>query len=137
MGRVFSIDYGQKRVGLAVSDPMKMIANKLGTVNNGDLFNYIESYFAKEKIDTIVIGYPVNLKNEPMAVIGLINPFITKLHNKYPDIQIVQADERFTSKIAFQTMIDAGLKKKQRQDKGMIDAVSAVIILQTYLESIR
>jgi putative Holliday junction resolvase len=137
MGRILAIDYGRKRTGLAVSDPLKMIANKLGTVRTHELFPFFDGYFSKETIDTVVVGYPVTLKNEPAEILNDINPFLKQFEKKYPTIKLELADERFTSKMAFQTMIDAGLKKKQRRDKELIDAVSAVILLQTYLETLR
>ncbi len=137
MGRVLAIDYGRKRVGLAVSDPLKMIANRLETVRTHELFDFLDRYFAREKVEVVVVGYPVTLKNEPAVILNEINPFLKKFSTKYPEIKLELADERFTSKLAFQTMIDAGLKKKQRQEKELIDGVSATIILQSYLETIR
>jgi len=137
MGRVLAIDYGRKRVGLAVSDSLKMIANRLETVRTHELFDFLDRYFAREVVEIVVVGYPVTLKNEPAVLINEINPFLKKFRAKFPDIKLELADERFTSKLAFQTMIDAGLKKKQRQEKELIDGVSATIILQSYLETIR
>jgi putative holliday junction resolvase len=137
MGRILAIDYGRKRVGLAVTDPLQMIANKLTTISSHDIFDFLSDYFLKEKVDCVVVGYPVTLQNEPSESIRYINPFLKQFEKKFPNIKLVQVDERFTSKIAFQTMIDAGLKKKQRQDKELIDAVSATIILQYYLEQKR
>jgi putative holliday junction resolvase len=137
MGRVVAIDYGRKRVGLAVSDPLKMIANRLETVRTFELFDFLDKYFTREVVDVVVVGYPVTLKNEPATILNEINPFLKKFAAKYPEIKLELADERFTSKLAFQTMIDAGLKKKQRQEKELIDGVSATIILQSYLETIR
>jgi putative holliday junction resolvase len=137
MGRILAIDYGSKRVGLAVSDPLKMIANRLETVRAHDLFDFLQAYFTKEKVERVVVGYPVTLQNEPAAVLAQVNAFLSRFQKLYPDIPFELVDERFTSKLAFQAMIDGGLKKKQRQDKGMIDGVSAVIILQSYLEKIR
>jgi putative Holliday junction resolvase len=137
MGRILAIDYGRKRVGLAVTDPLQMIANKLTTVRSHDIFDFLTDYFIKEKIDCVVVGYPKTLMNEPSESIRYINPFLKQFEKKFPDVKLELVDERFTSKIAFQTMIDAGLKKKQRQDKELIDAVSATIILQFYLEQKR
>ena len=137
MGRILAIDYGRKRVGLAVTDSMQIIANKLTTVRAHDIFDFLTDYFLNEKVDLVVVGYPKTLSNEPSESIRYINPFLKQFEKKYPDMKLELADERFTSKLAFQTMIDAGLKKKDRQNKGLIDAVSATIILQSYLEQRR
>ncbi len=134
MGRVMAIDYGQKRVGLAITDPMKIIANGLTTVHSKDIFEYLTDYIAKEKVELFLVGYPLTLQNEPAQAVAFINPFIKKLAKTFPDIPIKQVDERFTSKMAFQAMIDGGLKKKQRQNKALIDTVSATIMLQSYLD---
>lgn len=134
MGRILAIDYGQKRVGLAVSDPLKIIANKLTTVRAHDLFDFLTDYFTKENVECVVVGYPRTLNNEASESIRYINPFLKQFQKKFPTIKLELVDERFTSKIAFQTMIDAGLKKKDRQNKELVDAVSATIILQTYME---
>ncbi|WP_423127797.1 Holliday junction resolvase RuvX [Gaoshiqia sp. Z1-71] len=134
MGRILAIDYGKKRVGLAVTDPMKMIAGKLTTVPSHQIFDFLKEYFQKEDIEKIIIGYPLQMNNEASQSVLYINPFLKRFQKLYPDMPIEQVDERFTSKMAFQTMIDAGLKKKDRKNKGMIDAVSATILLQSYME---
>ena len=134
MGRILAIDYGRKRVGLAVTDPLKMIANGLTTVHSKDIFLFLADYISKEDVETIVVGYPVNLKNEGSQSLQFINPFIKKLINKYPEITIDTYDERFTSKMAKMAMIEGGMKKKDRQNKALTDKISAVIILQSYLE---
>ena len=134
VGRILAIDYGKKRVGLAVTDPLKIIASKLTTVPSHEIFGFLKDYFQKETVEKVIIGYPLQMNNEASEAVLYINPFLKRFQKLYPDMPIEQVDERFTSKMAFQTMIDAGLKKKDRQDKGMIDAVSATIILQTYLE---
>ncbi len=134
MGRILAIDYGKKRVGLAVSDPLQMIASRLTTVSTPDIWIFLKDYFSKENVEQVIIGYPMQMNNQPSEAVRYINPFLRKFQKDYPDMPIEQVDERFTSKMAFQTMIDAGLKKKDRQDKGMIDSVSATIILQSYLE---
>lgn len=134
MGRILSIDYGNKRVGLAVSDPLKMIANRLATVSSHEIWNFLDEYLVKEKVDLVLVGYPRQLNNEPSEAIRYINPFLRKFQAKYSQIPLKLVDERFTSKMAFQAMIDAGLKKKERRDKDLIDGVSATIILQSYLE---
>ena len=134
MGRILAIDYGKKRVGLAVTDPMKIIAGKLTTIPSHQIFDFLKEYFLKEDVEKIIIGYPLQMNNEASEAVVYINPFLRRFQKLYPDMPIEQVDERFSSKMAFQTMIDAGLKKKDRQNKGMIDAVSATILLQSYLE---
>jgi len=134
MGRILAIDYGKKRVGIAVTDPLQLIANKLATIRTHDIWEYLSEYFHKEQVDCLVIGYPLQMNNEASESVRYINPFLKRFTKLYPEIPVKQVDERFTSKLAFQAMIDGGLKKKARQDKAMVDAVSATIILQTYLE---
>lgn len=134
MGRILSIDYGNKRVGLAVTDPLKMIATRLTTVSTEEIWSFLSEYFDREEVELVLIGYPMQLNNEPSEAIRYINPFLKKFHRIYPQMPIKQMDERFSSKLAFQTMIDAGVKKKDRQNKATIDGVSATIILQSYLE---
>ena len=134
MGRILAIDYGKKRVGLAVTDPMKIIAGKLTTIPSHQIFDFLKEYFLKEDVEKIIIGYPLQMNNEASEAVVYINPFLRRFQKLYPDMPIEQVDERFSSKMAFQTMIDAGLKKKDRQNKGMIDAVSATILLQSYME---
>lgn len=130
-----AIDYGRKRVGIAVTDPMKIIASGLQTVATHQIFDFLKDYFLRENVSEIVVGYPRNLNNQPSESVKYINPFVKKLEQTYPDKKIVLVDERFTSKIAFQSMIEAGLKKKQRQNKELVDQISAALILQGYLES--
>lgn len=137
MGRIMAIDYGRKRVGLAVTDPLQMIANKLTTVSAHSIFDFLTDYFTKEEIDCVIVGYPKTLLNKPSESIRYINPFLKQFEKKFPFVKLELVDERFTSKIAFQTMIDSGLKKKQRQNKELVDTVSATIILQSYLEQKR
>lgn len=134
MGRILAIDYGRKRVGLAVTDPMQMIANSLTTVHSKDIWDFLSNYLQKEKVDSIVIGYPKQMNNQASEAVRYINPFIKRLQKLYPEMEIILVDERFTSKMAHQTMIDAGLKKKARQNKALVDTISATIILQSYLE---
>ncbi len=134
MGRILSIDYGKKRVGLAVSDPLKIIATRLTTVSTETIWEFLDDYISKEEIELLIIGYPRQLNNEPSEAVRYINPFLKKFQNKYKDIPVKLMDERFTSKMAFQTMIDAGVKKKGRRDKEMIDGISATILLQSHLE---
>jgi len=134
MGRILSIDYGNKRVGLAVTDPLKIIATRLTTVPTNDIWDFLADYFKREEVELVLVGYPRQLNNEPSEAIRYINPFLKKFTQVYKDMPLRLMDERFTSKIAFQTMIDAGVKKKDRQNKATIDGVSATIILQSYLE---
>jgi len=134
MGRILSIDYGNKRVGLAVTDPLKIIATRLTTVSTNDIWVFLADYFVREEVELVLVGYPKQLNNEPSEAIRYINPFLKKFQQIYNEMPLKLMDERFTSKMAFQTMIDAGVKKKDRQNKATIDGVSATIILQSYLE---
>ena len=135
MSRLLAIDYGQKRVGIAVTDNEQIIASGLTTVHSKDVSFFLEDYLKCEEVECFVIGEAKNLDNSPSESARFIEPFVKKLSNTFPEIKIVRVDERFSSKIAFQTMIDAGLKKKTRRDKALVDKVSATIILQSYLES--
>ncbi|RIH64820.1 Holliday junction resolvase RuvX [Mariniphaga sediminis] len=137
MGRILAIDYGKKRVGLAVSDPYKIIANKLATVATHTIWDFLQTFFQNEQVDEVVVGYPLQMNNQASEAVAYINPFIKKFRIQYPDMHLEIADERFTSKMAFQTMIDGGLKKMARRDKAMVDAISATIILQGYMEQKR
>ncbi len=134
MGRILAIDYGRKRSGIAVTDPQQIIANGLKTIATQEIFTFLSDYFKKEKVDMVVIGYPKKMNNMPSEAVAYIHEFLKKFKSEYPGREYYLMDERFTSKIAFQTMIDGGLKKKQRQDKSLIDTISATIILQSYLE---
>jgi putative Holliday junction resolvase len=135
MGRILAIDYGTKRIGLAVTDPLKIFASPLTTVSPNEFDNFLETYLKTEEVDAFVIGYPVQMNNQASEAVRYINPFIKKLKNTYPEKEIHLADERFTSGMALQTMIDGGVKKKDRQDKSMVDKISASIILQSFLEN--
>jgi len=137
LARIVAIDYGRKRVGLAVTDPFQIIANGLDTVAAKDVLTYLEKYFQTEEVECIVVGYPKQMNNEDSESVKYLKPFLGQLKKKFPEIPIELVDERFTSKIAFQTMIDGGLGKKARRDKAMIDKVSAAIILQSYMETKR
>jgi putative holliday junction resolvase len=134
MGRIIGIDYGSKRIGLAVSDPLQIFASPLDTVSPKEFDNFIAGYIKKEEVESFVIGYPVQMNNKPSESVNYINPFIKKLNKTYPSIQIHLIDERFTSLMALRTMIDGGVKKKDRQDKSMVDKISASIILQSFLD---
>jgi putative Holliday junction resolvase len=134
MGRIMAIDYGRKRTGIAVTDILQLIANGLDTVASSEIINFLVKYFEKEDVELVVVGYPKQMNNTDSEAVIYVNEFIRRFEKKFPLKKYVFADERFTSKMAFQTMIDGGLKKMQRQDKSMIDKVSATIILQSYLE---
>jgi len=133
MGRILAIDYGQKRVGLAVTDELRMIATNLTTVHSKDIISFLKDYCGREKVDIFVVGEPKKMNNTASESVIFIEPFIKILKKEFPDILIERMDERFTSKIAFQTMVTAGLKKKDRQNKALIDSISATLILQSYM----
>ena len=134
MGRVLAVDYGTKRVGLAVTDPLQIIANPLDTLPSNDAPEFIRNYCDKEQVDLLLVGEPKRMNNEASNVETQIQSFINRLFKILPKLKIERIDERFTSKMAFQAMIDGGMKKKDRQIKGNIDKISATIILQTYLD---
>ena len=137
MGRILAIDLGTKRTGLAVTDTLKMLANPLETVETSKLLAYLEAYFTKEEVDTIVVGHPKSLDGSDNQMTRPAINLKGRLANKYPDKQVVLVDERFTSKMAMRTMIAMGSKKKDRMEKaGNLDKVSAAIILQTYLDQL-
>lgn len=134
MGRLIGIDYGKKRVGIAVTDPLKMFASPLNTIHPAEFDDFIRGYMKSETIDAFVIGYPVTMNNQPSDSVKYIDPFIRKLKKNFPEIQVHLVDERFTSRMALRTMIDGGLTRKGRQDKAMVDKISASIILQSFLD---
>ncbi len=136
MGRILAIDYGQKRVGLAVTDPDRIIANGLTTLHVKDLFSFLRQYIAREGVDCIVVGEPRDMKNQASDASRFIEPFVKKLRKQFPSVVVDRMDERFTSQMAFQTMIDAGLGKKSRQNKELIDTISATLILQSYMDQL-
>ncbi len=136
MSRILAIDYGAKRVGLAITDKLKIIASALTTIENKELVDFLRDYCAKEEVETIVIGLPLRLNNELSDIETDIQKLIKKIAHHLPQIKIERQDERFTSKMAMQAMITGGMKKKQRREKGNLDKISAAIILQDYLESI-
>ena len=133
MGRILAIDYGSNRTGIAVTDEMQLIASGLTTVATKELLSFLKSYVTKEDVTLFIVGEPKRMNNEASAIETEISVFIEKLSTEIPQIAIQRVDERFTSKMAFQTMIDSGLKKKQRRNKALIDEISATIILQEYL----
>ena len=134
MGRILAIDYGRKRCGIAVTDPLKLIAHALETVPTVALDAYLADYFQREEVETVVVGLPLQMDATPSESTRYIEPFVNRFRKQYPQIPLERVDERFTSKMAFQTMLDVGLKKKKRQDKGLVDALSATLILQTYMQ---
>ncbi|MDR2083652.1 MAG: Holliday junction resolvase RuvX [Bacteroidales bacterium] len=136
MGRLFAIDYGKKRVGIAVSDELKIIATALTTVSSNDIFNFIEDYMKDNQIDAFIVGYAVDMSGKESQSMQYITPFINRLKKIYPKIPIHQVDERFTSKMAQEAILMSGAKKSKRQDKSLVDRVSATIILQTYMQTL-
>ncbi len=136
MARILAIDFGKKRTGIAVTDELQIIASGLTTVNTNELLSFLKEYTSKEKVELILVGQPKQMNNTDSESEVLILPFIKKLENLLPHIPKKRIDERFTSKMAFQTMIDSGMKKKKRRNKAMIDEISATIILQSYLYSL-
>lgn len=137
MARILSIDYGRKRIGLAVTDPQQIIATRLTTIPTHTIWDFLNDYFKKETVEMVVVGYPKQMNNEASEAVRYINPFLRKFQIQYPEMKLEMIDERFTSKMAFQTMIEGGLKKQKRQDKALIDGISATIILQSFLEQKR
>ncbi len=135
MGRVLAIDYGTRRSGLAVTDEMQIIASGLTTVDTKELLTFLKDYVASENVEKFVVGEPKQMNNKASESEVYIQSFLEKLAKAIPDVPVERIDERFTSKMAFQTMIDSGLKKKQRQNKALIDEISATLILQSYLAS--
>ena len=138
MSRIIGIDYGRKRTGIAVTDPLQMIAGGLGTVASGEVEQWLERYMAVETVERIVVGCPTMLDgSESDTMTRYVQPFVCRLKSKFPNIVIDTLDERYTSKLAVRAMIDGGMKKKDRRNKANIDKLSATILLQSYLEGIR
>ena len=135
MSRILAIDYGKKRTGVAVTDILQIIANGLTTVATPELMDFILKYTEKEPVERIIVGYPKQMNNEDSENMKRITPFVNQLKKKLPNIPVELVDERFTSVLAHQAMLDGGLKKKARQNKALVDEISATIILQSYLES--
>jgi putative Holliday junction resolvase len=134
LGRIVGIDYGRKRTGLAVTDPLQIIANSLTTVSSDKVIGFLSEYISRENVEAFVVGYPRQMNNLPSEAVEFVDPFIRKLKEKFPGKEVYLVDERFTSKLAMQAMIMGGVKKKDRQNKALVDAVSATIILQSFLE---
>jgi putative Holliday junction resolvase len=135
LARILSIDYGKKRTGIAVTDPLQIIAGGLATVSTSELFDWLKAYLAKEQVERIVIGEPRQPNGQPSENLQRVQQFVNRWRKAVPDVPIDYFDERFTSVLAHQAMIDGGLKKKARQDKGLVDEISATIILEDYLRS--
>jgi len=129
-----ALDYGKKRTGIAVSDPLQIIARGLETVDTGELIGYLKKYFKEEEVEKVIIGYPLNFDDTPTHATPLVDKFIGKYKHVFPDIEIEKVDERLSSKMASQAIAGMGLKKKDREEKGLIDTVAATILLQDYLE---
>ncbi|NMC37925.1 MAG: Holliday junction resolvase RuvX [Bacteroidales bacterium] len=134
MGRILGIDYGRKRIGVAVTDPLNIFASPLMTVPSHQFESFLSDYLRKETIDAFVVGYPLKMNNQPSDTVNNVDPFIKRLEKSFPGIPVHRVDERFTSQMALRAMIEGGMKKKDRQEKSNIDKISAAIILQSFLE---
>ena len=137
MGRILAIDYGRKRTGLAVTDPLRITANPLLTVETKDLITWLAEYLAKEQVDQVVIGHPTQMNGEESESMNYIRPFMGNFKKQFPNIPLTMYDERFTSVLAHQAMLAGGMKKKDRQNKAAVDKIAACIILEGYLDSLR
>ncbi|MBQ9231972.1 MAG: Holliday junction resolvase RuvX [Prevotella sp.] len=137
MARILSIDYGKKRTGLAVTDPLQIIAGGLATVSTSELFEYLQAYVAREEVERIVIGEPRQPNGQPSENLQRVQQFVNRWRKAMPQIPIEFYDERFTSVLAHQAMLEGGLRKKARQDKALVDEISATIILQDYMRSVK
>lgn len=136
MGRILAIDYGTRRTGIAVSDPLRIIAGALTTVETRQLEKFLADYFSKNDVDTIVLGKPVQMNGSPSETMRYIEPLAARLRRTYPDKDVVLYDERFTSVLAHRAMIESGMGRMARRDKAVVDRISAAIILQSYMESL-
>jgi putative holliday junction resolvase len=132
--KIIAIDYGKKRTGIAATDDLQMIASGVTTVATPELITWLDAFFAKHKVETAIIGDPIDLKGNPAESAAMVHNFMGQFKRRYPDIPLIGVDERFTSKMAFQTMIDSGLKKMARRNKALVDEISATIMLQSFLE---
>lgn len=137
MARIISIDYGKRRTGIAVTDPLQIIANGLATVSTSQLYRFLVDYMSKEQVERIVIGKPMQPNGKPSENLARVQQFVAQWKKTHPDVPIDYVDERFTSVLAHRAMIDGGLHKKARQDKALVDEISATIILQSYMEGMR
>ena len=133
MPRIIAIDYGQKRTGIAVTDELQIIASGLTTIPSATTIDFLKDYFTKENVEKVLIGEPKQMNGEPSQSTEIITAFVKKFNSFFPNMPVVRVDERFTSKMAFQTMIDSGLNKNQRKNKALLDEISATIMLQDYL----
>ncbi|MEO9513859.1 MAG: Holliday junction resolvase RuvX [Flavobacteriaceae bacterium] len=136
MARILALDYGTVRTGVAVTDELQLIASGLTTIETNGLMAFLSDYVENESVEKFVVGLPKQMDNRPSEIEDLIQPFLKKLTKRFPKIQVERQDERFTSKMAFQSMLDTGMKKKKRQNKGLVDEISATLILQAYLNRI-
>ena len=136
MGRIIALDVGRKRTGIAVTDPLGIIANGVATVSTGMIFDFLTSFPLIKQVEMFVVGMPRKMNNEPSEAVKYVEPVINRIKKLYPDVPVKLVDERFTSKIAHQTMLQGGLRKKDRSNKALVDTISATIILQSYLESL-
>jgi putative Holliday junction resolvase len=134
VGRILGIDFGTKRIGIAITDPLQIFAFPLKSVKNHEFESFIEEYLKTEPVEEFVVGYPVTLNNQPSETVKYIDPFIKRLKKLFPGVRVNKVDERFTSGMAIRTIIEGGVKKKGRQDKSMVDKISASIILQSFLD---
>lgn len=134
MGRILAIDYGRRRTGLAVTDPAQIIPGGLTTVATGELLKFLDDYMKRETVDRVVVGWPTQSNGEPSENQRRVAEFVRAFERRHPGVQVVRQDERFTSVIAHRTMIDAGLSRKRRQDKALVDEISATLILQQYMD---
>ena len=135
MGRILAIDYGRRRCGLAVTDPLRSVATALATVDTPQLIQYLKDYLSRETVDEIVVGLPTTMRGEPSESMRYITPALGRMRKEFPSMRFTMWDERFTSTLAHRAMLDAGVKKSDRRDKGAIDRMAAVIILNSYLSS--
>ena len=135
MARILSIDYGKKRTGIAVTDPLQIIANGLATVSTSELLSYLKDYLSREQVERIIIGRPMQTNGQPSENLQRVEQFVNRWKKEMPDVPVEYVDERFTSVLAHQAMIDGGLRKKARQDKALVDKISATIILEDYLRN--
>lgn len=136
MPRILSIDYGSKRTGLAVTDPLKIIASGLAGIHTKDLENFLTEYFKKEQVEKVIIGHPTNWDDSDTHATPLVQAFIKRFQKIFPNMPIEKVDERYTSKLAVQSMVESGMKKKNRQNKNLVDEIAATIMLQEYLNNI-
>ncbi len=137
MGRILAVDYGLKRTGIAVTDPLKIIATALETVETGKLLDFLKAYIPKEQVETVVLGMPKNLNNKDTDITQVVKQFRSTMVKHFPDLNIVYEDERFTTVMAHSVILQSGINKKARREKGLADRISATIILQSYMERMK